>query len=127
IEFREFAKTNNLKFEEKEVPWKKNRIAVHVLDDFCLPLQKGMPGEKEREDSNREIDKVLKEHNCDWSDYSDEGYFVPDDWIDRGNKITFRNTEGQWENVKRDWVIFEKEHPDFFEHLDKQQGGGNSS
>ena len=38
----------------------KKRIAVWVFYDLTLPLQRGKPGDKEREESNKEIEEVFK-------------------------------------------------------------------
>lgn len=97
----------------------KNRIAIHVLWDFCLPLQKGKPGTDERIKSCNEIKKVLEEHNYDYDDIFDAGYYIADakDWEERNGNIWFKNSLGNIEIVKREWVIFEKDHPSFFKLL----------
>ena len=92
-----------------------SRIAVHVLYDFCLPLQKGIPGSIERKDSNEQIKKVLEEHECDFSDVLDSaGYFVSQKWYRKKYRVLFRNSEGKWEEVPAGWVIFEEENPALF-------------
>ena len=80
---------------------KKWWIAIHVLDDFCLPLQEGTPGTKEREESNREIEDILERDGCDFSDMVDAAYFIPYEWVEKDVVIAFKNTEGNWENVKK--------------------------
>ena len=98
-----------------------NRIAVHVLDNFCLPVQRGNPGTKERELSNLEMRKTVEEHGLNWEDILCAGYFIPNSWenVD-DDTIRFKNSNGEWENVKKSWVIFESECPDFLELLDRQ-------
>ena len=92
-----------------------NRIAVHVLYDFCLPLQNGMPDSIERKDSNEQIKKVLEEHECDFSDVLDSaGYFIPQEWYREKDIIIFCTSEGKWEKVPTGWVIFEEENPALF-------------
>ena len=105
----------------ERIQMSNNRIAVHVLYDFCLPLQKGKPLSEERKASNLEIQKVLEENNCDYDNIMDAGYFIPDEWewVDVEN-IRFKNSKGEWETVKKSWVIFEKENPDFLKGLDSQ-------
>ena len=98
----------------------EERIAIHVLYDFCLPLQKGAPGSEERTKSNKEIAEVLQEHKCDHSDLLyDGGYYIPKRWLEKDGKIRFENSNGDWETVPKDWVIFERNAPVFFDGMDK--------
>lgn len=96
------------------------RIAIHALYDFCLPLQKGEPYTEERIKSNKEIEEVLQEHQCDYEDLlSQAGYFVAEEWEERNGKIWFKNTDENITIVPREWVIFESENPKFFVLMDK--------
>ncbi len=97
------------------------RIALHTLNDFCIPLQNGAPGTPEREKSNKEIHDVLLKHGCELDDIANAGYFLTRNWKEENGAILFRNTKGVWEAVNRNWVIFESEHPDIFKGWDDAQ------
>lgn len=100
---------------------KGNRIAIHVLDDFCVPLQRGMQGDLEREGSNKEIEECLNGHGYDVSDMVDAGYFVPEEWWQENRAfVLFKDTEGKWRRASIRCVIFEKKNPAFFVGLDER-------
>jgi hypothetical protein len=98
----------------------RTRIAVHTLWDFCLPLQRGKPGTDERIKSNREIEDALTSHDCEFEDIEGAGYFIPAEWHEKDGQILFKNSDGDWETVPKEWVIFESQHPEFLKGLDKQ-------
>ncbi|HUT00636.1 MAG TPA: hypothetical protein VMY59_09995 [Candidatus Thermoplasmatota archaeon] len=96
-----------------------DRIALHVLYDVCLPLQKGDVNTDERKKSNEEIKKTLLEHHCDLNFINDAEYFIADEWEEKKGVIWFKNSKGIAEFVKKNWVIFEKQHPDIFKSWDE--------
>jgi hypothetical protein len=98
-----------------------DRIALHVLYNICLPLQKGEPNTEERKKSNKEIKEVMIANNHNPNDILDSGYFLADEWEEKKGIIWFKNSLGISEFVKKSWVIFEKQHPDIFKSWDEQE------
>ena len=49
------------------------------------------------------------------------GYFIPKEWENIDDEyIRFKNSNGEWQKVKKSWVIFETDNPNFLIGLDEQ-------
>lgn len=97
----------------------KNRIAVWVFYDLILPLQRGKPGDKEREESNREIEEVFKKSKyypeLEFADLFEEGgYFTTSDFRVERDKVIFKGGDGKEYSAPKRWVLFEAKHPGMF-------------
>ena len=104
----------------------KNRIAVWAFYDLILPVQRGKLGDKERQESNKEIEKTLRESkyypDTDFVDLFEEGdYYITTDFRVEGDKVTFRGSDGKEYSAPKHWVIFEAKHPAMFKMWDTQK------
>ncbi len=104
----------------------EKRIAVHVFEDLILPLQRGKPGTKEREESNREIKQVFK--NSRYSPEYDlgdavlaDGYYLTSEFRVEKDTVFFKGSDGKEYSAPKRWVIFEAEHPVPFKMWDEQR------
>lgn len=103
----------------------RNRIAVWVFHDLILPVQRGKPGDKEREESNKEIEETLKKSkyypDVDFADLFEEGgYYTTSDFRIEENKVIFKGSDGKEYSAPKQWVVFEAKHPKMFEIWDSQ-------
>lgn len=101
------------------------RIAVHVFYDLILPIQRGRPGTKEREKSNKEMEEIFCNSKYyrskeDLNDlFYEDGYFTTDNWRIENDKVIFKGTDGKKYSAPKHWVIFESEYPLPFEKWDE--------
>ena len=95
-----------------------DRIALQVVSDVVIPLQRGDPNTPERKKSNMEIERFFIENHLDNNDIIDAGYFVTDKWEEKKGVIFFVNWKGKTEFIKKSWVIFEKTNPGIFKEWD---------
>ena len=105
---------------------KTKRIAVWIFYDLILPVQRGKPGDKEREESNKEIEETLKKSkyhpDVDFADLFEEGgYYTTSDFRVEGNKVIFKGSDRKEYSVPKHWVVFETKYPIPFEMWDKQR------
>lgn len=97
----------------------KNRIAVWTFYDLILPPQRGKPGTKERQESNKESKYYP---DVDFADLFEEGgYYITSDFRVEGNKVIFKGSDGKEYSVSKHWVVFEAEHSRIFEIWDEKE------
>lgn len=100
----------------------ENRIAVRMIDDFPIPLQRGEQGTREREISNIEIHNHLLERGLTGEDLSGDGYYIPDEWEESGTSFVAFKFRDKHSSAHKKCVVFESENPDFIEGIAKQTG-----
>lgn len=106
---------------EESKPAPGNRIAVRMIHNFPIPLQRGEQGSKEREESNIEIHNHLLSLGLSIEDLSGDGYYIPVKWQESKDYVHF--TYGnKWRSARKNCVVFETENPDFIEGIAKQTG-----
>lgn len=104
----------------------RNRIAAWAFYDLILPVQRGKPGTKEREESNKEIEETLKKSkyypDVDFADLFEEGsYYTTSDFRVEGDKVIFKGSDGKEYSAPKHWVVFEAKHPKIFEIWDEAE------